>query len=136
MSSKKMYVVPVYAILAEDFGCGDIDFIMLDKIIVSKSKTGYEELEGFNNFVVLKSEKGDSNRLNITNYDKCVFINEDDIKDENEVNVFCFHDDENEKLWCYNQSNQGLKMQYYQKDIFTSFIKVNRENVKVMRSNR
>lgn len=135
MGSKKKYAVPAYAMIAEDFVCGDIDFILLDKIIVSRTKTGYEELDGFNNFVVLKSEKGDSRRLNITNYDKCVFINEDDIKKENEVDVFCFHDDGDEKLWCYNQSNQDLKMQYYQKDRFTSFVKVNRGNAKVMRGN-
>lgn len=135
MSSKKMYVVPVYAIMAEDFGCGDIDFIMLDKIIVSKTKTGYEELEGFNNFILLKSNKEDNNRLNITNYDKCVFINEDDIKEENEVNVFCFHDNEDGKLWCYNQLNQGLKMKYYQKDSFTDFIKSNRGSAKLICNN-
>ena len=136
MGSREYYYVPVYVMLAEDFVCGDVDFMFLDKIIVSKNKTGYEELDGFNNFVILKSERDESKKLNITNYDECLYLNEDDIKDENKVNVFCFHDDENEKLWCYNQSNQGLKMQYYQKDIFTSFIKVNRENVKVMRSNR
>ena len=50
-------MVPVYVMLAEDFVCGDVDFMFLDKIIVSKTKTGYEELDGFNNFVILKSKK-------------------------------------------------------------------------------
>ena len=56
MSSKEYYMVPVYVMLAEDFVCGDVDFMLLDKIIVSKTKNGYEELDGFNNFVIFSKK--------------------------------------------------------------------------------
>lgn len=69
MNSSKYYKVPVYKVVAEDFVCGDIDYILLDNIIVSKRAKGYEELDGFNNFVVLTSEKDNNRRLNINNYD-------------------------------------------------------------------
>ena len=70
MSSKEFYYVPVYAMIAEDFGYGDIEYELLDKIIISKTKNGYEELDGFNNFVVLKSKKDENRTLNIINYCK------------------------------------------------------------------
>ena len=55
MSSKEYYYVPVYVMLAEDFVCGEVDFKFLDKIIVSETKNGYQELNGFNNFVILNT---------------------------------------------------------------------------------
>ena len=103
MGSKEYYVVPVYVMLAEDFVCGDVDFMFLDKIIVSKTKTGYEELDGFNNFVVLKSEKADNKSLNITNYNECLYLNEDDIT---------------------------VNRDSYVKDNFDNFIKMKRGSVK------
>ena len=51
-SSKEYYLVPVYLMIAEDIGYGDIEFELLDNIIVFKTKKGYEELDGFNNFVI------------------------------------------------------------------------------------
>lgn len=56
MGSKEYYIVPVYTIIAEDIVCGDYDFDLLNYIIVSKTKNGYEELDGFNNFVIVRSE--------------------------------------------------------------------------------
>ena len=70
MGSKEYYMVPVYVMLAEDFVCGEVDFKFLDKIIVSETKNGYQELDGFNNFVILKSERDDNKRLSIVNYDE------------------------------------------------------------------
>ncbi len=113
MSSKEYYYVPVYAMLAEDFVCEEIEFKFLDKIIVSKTKTGYEELDGFNNFVILKSERDESNRLNITNYDECLYLNCDDFTEENMVVI----DDS------FNRDN-------YVKDNFDNFVKMKRGNVK------
>ena len=113
MSSKEYYYVPVYAMLAEDFVCEEIEFKFLDKIIVSKTKTGYEELDGFNNFVILKSERNESNRLNITNYDECLYLNCDDFTEENMVVI----DDS------FNRDN-------YVKDNFDNFVKMKRGNVK------
>ena len=113
MGSREYYYVPVYVMLAEDFVCGDVDFMFLDKIIVSKTKTGYEELDGFNNFVILKSERDESNRLNITNYDECLYLNCDDFTEENMVVI----DDS------FNRDN-------YVKDNFDNFVKMKRGNVK------
>lgn len=113
MSSKEYYYVPVYVMLAEDFVCGDVDFMFLDKIIVSKTKTGYEELDGFNNFVILKSERDESKKLNIVNYDECLYLNEDDITEENRVVI----------NHIFNRDN-------YVKDNFDNFVKMKRGNVK------
>ena len=113
MSSKEYYYVPVYVMLAEDFVCGDVDFMFLDKIIVSKTKTGYEELDGFNNFVILKSERDESKKLNIVNYDECLYLNEDDITEENRVMI----------NHIFNRDN-------YVKDNFDNFVKMKRGNVK------
>ena len=113
MGSKEYYYVPVYVMLAEDFVCGDVDFMFLDKIIVSKTKTGYEELDGFNNFVILKSKRDESKKLNIVNYDECLYLNEDDIIEENKV-VF----------------NEAFIKDNYVKDNFNSFVKMKRGNVK------
>ncbi len=113
MSSKEYYYVPVYVMLAEDFVCGDVDFMFLDKIIVSKTKTGYEELDGFNNFVILKSERDESKKLNIVNYDDCLYLNEDDITEENRVMI----------NHIFNRDN-------YVKDNFDNFVKMKRGNVK------
>ena len=87
MGSKEYYMVPVYVMLAEDFVCGEVDFKFLDNILVSETKNGYEELDGFNNFVILRSERDESNRLNITNYDECLYLNGDDFIEENRVLV-------------------------------------------------
>ena len=119
MSSKEYYYVPVYVMLAEDFVCGDVDFMFLDKIIVSKTKTGYEELDGFNNFVILKSERDESKKLNIVNYDECLYLNEDDITEENRVMI----------NHIFNRDN-------YVKDNFDNFIKMKREKIKVLGGNR
>lgn len=113
MGSKEYYVVPVYVMLAEDFVCGDVDFMFLDKIIVSKTKTGYEELDGFNNFVVLKSEKADNKSLNITNYNECLYLNEDDITAKNKIVI-----------------NDTFNRDSYVKDNFDNFIKMKRGSVK------
>ena len=128
MSSKEFYYVPVYMMIAEDFGYGDIEYELLDKIIVSKTKNGYEELDGFNNFVILKSKKDENRTLNIINYDECLYLNEDDIKEENKVEYYTFN--EEEKLRCYRNLNEGLKMKYYKKDNFENFIKMKRRNIK------
>ena len=113
MGSKEYYYVPVYVMLAEDFVCGEVDFMFLDKIIVSKNKTGYEELDGFNNFVILKSERDESKKLNIVNYDECLYLNEDDITEENRVVI----------KHIFNRDN-------YVKDNFDNFVKMKRGNVK------
>ena len=113
MDSKEYYMVPVYVMLAEDFGCGEIEFELLDKIIVSKTKNGYEELDGFNNFVVLKSERDDNKILNIVNYDECLYLNEDDIKEKNKVEI-----------------NYNFNRDNYIKDNFDNFVKMKREIVK------
>ena len=113
MGSKEYYYVPVYVMLAEDFVCGEVDFMFLDKIIVSKTKTGYEELDGFNNFVILKSERDESKKLNIVNYDDCLYLNEDDITEENRVMI----------NHIFNRDN-------YVKDNFDNFVKMKRGNVK------
>ena len=131
MSSKEFYYVPVYAMIAEDFGYGDIEYELLDKIIISKTKNGYEELDGFNNFVVLKSKKDENRTLNIINYDECLYLNEDDIKEENKVEYYTFN--EEEKLRCYRNLNEGLKMKYYKKDNFENFSKLKSGNIKTKR---
>ena len=113
MDSKEYYYVPVYVMLAEDFVCGEVDFMFLDKIIVSKTKTGYEELDGFNNFVILKSERDESKKLNIVNYDEGLYLNEDDITEENRVVI----------NHIFNRDN-------YVKDNFDNFVKMKRGNVK------
>ena len=113
MGSREYYYVPVYVMLAEDFVCGDVEFEFLDKIIVSKTKTGYEELDGFNNFVILKSKRDESKKLNITNYDECLYLNEDDITEENRVVI----------NHIFNRDN-------YVKDNFDNFVKMKRGNVK------
>lgn len=131
MSSKEFYYVPVYAMIAEDFGYGDIEYELLDKIIVSKTKNGYEELDGFNKFVILKSKKDENRTLNIINYDECLYLNEDDIKEENKVEYYTFN--EEEKLRCYRNLNEGLKMKYYKKDNFEKFSKLKSGNIKTKR---
>ena len=88
--------------------------MFLDKIIVSKTKNGYQELDGFNNFVILKSEKDDNKRLNISNYDECLYLNSDDIKEENRVVI-----------------NDTFNRDSYVKDNFDNFVKVKRGKVKV-----
>ena len=113
MGSREYYYVPVYVMLAEDFVCGEVDFMFLDKIIVSKNKTGYEELDGFNNFVILKSERDESKKLNIVNYDECLYLNEDDITEENRVVI----------NHIFNRDN-------YIKNNFDNFVKMKRGNVK------
>ena len=113
MDSKEYYYVPVYVMLAEDFVCGDVDFMFLDKIIVSKTKTGYEELDGFNNFVILMSEKAANKSLNITNYNECLYLNEDDITAENKIVI-----------------NDTFNRDSYVKDNFDNFIKMKRGSVK------
>lgn len=113
MGSKEYYMVPVYVMLAEDFGCDDIDFMFLDKIIVSKTKNGYQELDGFNNFVILKSERDDNKRLSIVNYDECLYLNSDDFTEENRVLV----DD------TFDRNN-------YVKDNFENYVKMRRGLVK------
>ena len=113
MGSREYYYVPVYVMLAEDFVCGEVDFMFLDKIIVSKNKTGYEELDGFNNFVILKSERDESKKLNIVNYDEYLYLNEDDITEENRVVI----------KHIFNRDN-------YVKDNFDNFVKMKRGNVK------
>ena len=128
MSSKEFYYVPVYMMIAEDLGYGDIEFEFLDKIIVSKTKNGYEELDGFNKFVILKSKKDENRTLNIINYDECLYLNGDDIKEENKVEYYTFN--EEEKLRYYRNLNEGLKMKYYKKDNFENFIKMKRRNIK------
>ena len=44
MGSKEYYMVPVYVMLAEDFGCGEVDFKFLDNILVSETKNGNKSL--------------------------------------------------------------------------------------------
>ncbi len=102
MSSKEYYFVPVYIMLVEDFGFGAIDFFLLDNIIVSKTKESYEELNGFNNFFVLKSEK--CALLYNECYESYLYLNADDFNEEHRIN--CGIDD-------YNPQN------------FNSFIKKN-----------
>ncbi len=114
MCSKEYYMVPVYVMLAEDFGCGEVDFKFLDNILVSETKNGYQELDGFNNFVILKSERDDNKSLSIVNYDECLYLNGDDITEENRVLV----DD------TFNRDS-------YVKDNFDNFVKVKRGKVKV-----
>ena len=114
MGSKEYYMVPVYVMLAEDFGCGEVDFKFLDNILVSETKNGYQELDGFNNFVILKSERDDNKSLSIVNYDECLYLNGDDITEENRVLV----DD------TFNRDS-------YVKDNFDNFVKVKRGKVKV-----
>ena len=113
MGSREYYYVPVYVMLAEDFVCGEVDFMFLDKIIVSKNKTGYEELDGFNNFVILKSERDESKKLNIVNYDECLYLNEDDITEENRVVI-----------------NHIFNRDKFCKNNFDNFVKMKRGNVK------
>ena len=110
MSSKEYYMVPVYAMLAEDFVCGEIDFKFLDKIIVSETKNGYEELDGFNNFVILKSERNDNKRLNIVNYDECLYLSGDDFTEENMVVI-----------------NDTFDRDNYAKENFDNFVKMKRK---------
>ena len=113
MGSKEYYMVPVYVMLAEDFVCGEVDFKFLDKIIVSETKNGYQELDGFNNFVILRSERDESKKLNIVNYDECLYLNSDDFTEENRVLVDDTFDRDN-----------------YIKDNFENFIKMKRVKVK------
>ena len=113
MGSKEYYMVPVYVMLAEDFVCGEVDFKFLDKIIVSETKNGYQELDGFNNFVILRSERDESKKLNIVNYDECLYLNGDDFTEENRVLVDDTFDRDN-----------------YIKDNFENFIKMKRVKVK------
>ena len=113
MDSKEYYMVPVYVMLAEDFVCGEVDYKFLDNIIVSETKNGYQELDGFNNFVMLRSERDESNRLNITNYDECLYLNCDDFIEENRVLV----DDS------FDRNN-------YVKDNFENYVKMRRGKVK------
>ena len=91
MGSKEYYIVPVYTIIAEDIVCWDYDFDLLNYIIVSKTKNGYEELDGFNNFVIVRSELDEEKGLNIKNYYECLYLNEDDIKEENRVEYYTFN---------------------------------------------
>lgn len=119
MGSKEYYMVPVYVMLVEDFVCGEVDFKFLDKIIVSETKNGYQELDGFNNFVILKSEKDDNKRLNITNYDECLYLNEDDINEENKVML-----------------DDSFNRDSYAKDNFDNFLKMKRGKVKSLGGNR
>ena len=113
MGSKEYYMVPVYVMLAEDFVCGEVDFKFLDKIIVSETKNGYEELDGFNNFVVFKSEKDENKQLNIINYDECLALNEDDMNEENRVVI-----------------NNNFNRDNYIKNNFDNFVKMKRKRVK------
>ena len=115
MGSKEYYMVPVYVMLAEDFVCGEVDFKFLDKIIVSETKNGYQELDGFNNFVILKSERDESNRLNVTNYDECLYLNCDDFTEDNRVNINDY----------FNRDN-------YVKDNFDNYVNMRRGKVKAL----
>ncbi len=117
MSSKEYYYVPVYAMLAEDFVCEEIEFKFLDKIIVSATKNGYEELDGFNNFVILKSKRDESKKLNIVNYDECLYLNEDDFTEENMVVIDDSFDRDN-----------------YVKDRFDNFVEMKRGIVKTKKN--
>ncbi len=111
MGSKEHYMVPVYVMLAEDFVCGEVDFKFLDKIIVSKTKNGYQELDGFNNFIILKSERGDNKRLNITNYDECLYLNGDDFTEENRVDINDYFNRDNyvkDNFENYDKMRRGL----------------------------
>ena len=117
MSSKEYYYVPVYVMLAEDFVCEEIEFKFLDKIIVSATKNGYEELDGFNNFVILKSKRDESKKLNIVNYDECLYLNEDDFTEENMVVIDDSFDRDN-----------------YVKDNFDNFVEIKREIVKTKKN--
>ena len=119
MGSKEYYMVPVYVMLAEDFVCGEVDFKFLDKIIVSETKNGYQELDGFNNFVILRSERDESKKLNIVNYDECLYLNSDDFTEENRVLVDDTFDRDN-----------------YVKDNFDNFVKIKRGKVKSLGGNR
>lgn len=119
MGSKEYYMVPVYVMLAEDFVCGEVDFKFLDKIIVSETKNGYQELDGFNNFVILRSERDESKKLNIVNYDECLYLNGDDFTEENRVLVDDTFDRDN-----------------YVKDNFDNFVKIKRGKVKSLGGNR
>ena len=129
MDIKEYYYVPVYMMLVEDSVCRGIEFKFLDNIIVSKTKNGYEELDSFNNFVILKSERDDNKRLSIVNYDECLYLNSDDFTEENKVEFYTFHD-EKEKIRCYRKLNQKFKMEFYQKDNFDYFVKTKKESVK------
>ena len=113
MGSKEYYMVPVYVMLAEDFVCGEVDFKFLDKIIVSETKNGYQELDGFNNFVILKSERDDNKRLSIVNYDECLYLNSDDFTEENRVLV-----------------DESFDRNNYVKDNFENYVKMRRGKVK------
>lgn len=129
MGSKEYYIVPVYTVIVDDVVCGDFDFDLLNHIIVSKTKNGYEELDGFNNFIIVKSERDETKELSIKNYCDCLYLNEDDIKEENRVEYYTFNEDE--KLRCYRKLNEKIKMRYYQKDNFNNFINIKRGKVKV-----
>ena len=115
MGSKEYYMVPVYVMLVEDFVCGEVDFKFLDNIIVSETKNGYQELDGFNNFVILKSERDDNKRLSIVNYDECLYLNSDDFTEENRVLVDDTFDRDN-----------------YIKDNFDNYVKMRRGKVKAL----
>lgn len=134
-SSKEYYLVPVYLMIAEDIGYGDVEFEFLDNIIVFKTKKGYEELDGFNNFVILKSEKQDSKRLVIINSSESLILNEDDIKEENKVDIYNLYK-ENENLRGYSKANEDIDIKYYNKDNFNNFVKVKRVKRKALGGNR
>ena len=113
MSSKDYYFVPVYTMKVDDLVCNGFEFEFLDMLIVSKTKNGYEELDGFNNFVVFKSEKDENKQLNIINYDECLALNEDDMNEENRVVI-----------------NNNFNRDNYIKNNFDNFVKMKRKRVK------
>lgn len=128
MSAKEYYIVPVYLMLAEDFVCKEVEFKLLDKIIVSKTKKGYEELDGFNNFVMVKSKKDESRKINIANYTEHLYLNEDDFKEENKVEFY-----KEENIVCYRKTKEKLKLKYYDKDKFNSFLETKkRQDEKIL----
>ena len=59
-----------------------------------------------------------------------MYLNKDDIKEENRVEYYTFNEDE--KLRCYRKLNEKLKMKYYQKDNFNNFIKMKRRKIKAL----
>ena len=123
MSSKKYYMVPVYQMIREDLGWEDIDFILLDNIIVFKIEDGYEELDHFNNFRLLSREYSNDIKPNVLNDSLGLYLNEDDINEENRVEFFTFYEDDVVRLRCYRKLNSSFKMQYYQKNNFDDFVK-------------
>lgn len=86
-SSKVGYKVPVYMMLAEDINIGQFDYYLLDKIIVVKTKKGYEEIKnGFSDFFLLTSI--DNEKIKKPNsYSKHLYLNEDDIIPKNIIDI-------------------------------------------------